>query len=49
MSYTSTMYHIVIRTHRSERTISEEHERDLYTYVMGLVDNMGGFVLLQKI
>ena len=28
MSYTSTMYHIVLRTHRSERTISEAHERD---------------------
>ena len=42
MSYTSNMYHIVVRTHRSERTLSEEHERDLYAYVMGLVDNMGG-------
>ena len=42
MSYTSTMYHIIVRTHRSECTISEEHERDLYAYVMGLVDNVGG-------
>ena len=42
MSYTSTMYHIIVRTHSSERTISEEHERDLYAYVMGIVDEVGG-------
>ena len=32
MSYTTSYYHIVFRTYRSERTISEEHERDLYAY-----------------
>ena len=42
MSYTSTMYHIVVRTHSSERTIPEEHERDLYAFVMGVVDHVGG-------
>lgn len=42
MSYTSTMYHIILRTHSSERTISEEHERDLYAYIMGIVNEMEG-------
>ena len=42
MSYTTTTYHIVLRTHCSERTISEAHERDFYAYVLGLVDNIGG-------
>ena len=42
MSYTSTLYHIVVRTHRSEHTINEEHERDLYAFVLGLLNNMNG-------
>ena len=42
MSYTTTMYHIVVRTHCSERTILEDHERALYAYVMGIVENVGG-------
>lgn len=42
MSYTNTMYHIVLRTHRSEPTIVVEHERDLYAYIMGIVNNMNG-------
>lgn len=36
MSHISLTYHIIWRTHRSERTISEEHERDLYAYIMGI-------------
>ena len=36
------MYHIVVRTHSSERTIDEEHERDLYAYVMAIVERVGG-------
>ena len=42
MSYTNTMYHIVLRTRRSEPTIVIEHERDLYAYIMGFVNNMNG-------
>ena len=30
MSHISLTYHIVWRTKRSQRTITEEHERDLY-------------------
>ena len=36
------MYHIVLRTRRSEPTIVIEHERDLYAYIMGFVNNMNG-------
>lgn len=33
MSYTNLIYHIVIRTKRSERTLPPDHERDLYMYI----------------
>ena len=36
MSHISLTYHIVWRTKCSERTISEEHERDLYAYILGI-------------
>ena len=39
MSYTQLLYHAVIRTHRSERTITEDHERDLYAYILGMCKN----------
>lgn len=36
MSYTQLLYHIVIRTYRSEHTIPEDHERELYAYMLGI-------------
>lgn len=36
MSHISLTYHIIWRTHRSQHTISEEHERDLYAYILGI-------------
>ena len=42
MSYTQTLYHIVFRTHRSENTICIDHERDLYSYILGFINNIGG-------
>lgn len=36
MSHISLTYHIIWRTKRSERTINEEHERDLYAYILGM-------------
>lgn len=36
MAYLNLTYHIVWRTKRSERTINEEHERDLYAYILGM-------------
>ncbi len=36
MSYTTSYYHIVFRTYRSEPTIPFEHERELYAYIYGI-------------
>ena len=35
MSHISLTYHIIWRTKRSEKTITEQYERDLYAYIMG--------------
>ena len=40
MSYTTSYYHIVIRTYRSEPTIPEEYERELYAYLYGIAKNL---------
>ena len=42
MSYTQTFYHIILRTHGSIPAITEEHERELYSYMLGVVNNVGG-------
>ncbi len=39
MSYTRLLYHIVFRTKRSKNTIQEEHEKELYAYIMGITNN----------
>lgn len=39
MSYTQSIYHIVFRTKYGQDTIVEEHERELYTYLYGIVKN----------
>jgi putative transposase len=39
MSYTCLLYHIVIRTKRSEPTICEDHERELYAYIYEFLKN----------
>ena len=39
MSYTQLSYHVVLRTHRSERTLFEAHERELYNYMFGFNRN----------
>ena len=40
MSYTTSYYHIIFRTYRGERTISEEYERELYAYIYGIAKNL---------
>lgn len=40
ISYTTSYYHIVIRTYRSEPTINEEYERELYAYIYGIAKNL---------
>ena len=42
MSYTQTSYHIVLRTHHSIPAISEDYERDLYSYMLGFINNQRG-------
>ncbi len=39
MSYTKLLYHIIFRTKRSEQTINEMHEKELYAYIMGFIKN----------
>jgi len=38
-AYRQILYHIVFRTKGSERTISEEHSKDLYKYIWGIIKN----------
>lgn len=40
MSYTTSFYHIVLRTYRSGLTINEEHEKELYAYILGIAKNL---------
>ena len=42
MSYIQSIYHIVFRTYRSERTINELHERELYAVIMEQTKGMQG-------
>ncbi|MDR0695131.1 MAG: IS200/IS605 family transposase [Prevotellaceae bacterium] len=39
MSYTRLLYHIVFRTKYGKPTIPEAHEKELYAYIMGIVNN----------
>ena len=41
MSYIQTLYHIVLRTYDSKRTIYEAHERELYGYIFGFCKKRG--------
>jgi len=40
MSYTTSYYHIIFRTYRSEKTITPIHERELYAYIYGIAKNL---------
>ena len=39
MSYTKLLYHIVFRTKYGKNTIPEQHEKELYAYIMGIISN----------
>ena len=39
MSYTRLLYHIVFRTKYGKNTIPEQHEKELYAYMMGIIKN----------
>jgi len=42
MSYTKTFYHIVLRTKRSEKSISQSNVSSLYKYIWGIIKNKQG-------
>jgi REP element-mobilizing transposase RayT len=39
MSYTKLLYHIVFRTKYGKLTIPESHEKELYGYMNGIINN----------
>ena len=42
MSYTQILYHIVLRTKRSEKSISQNNVSSLYKYIWGIIKNKNG-------
>lgn len=38
-SYRNIFYHIIFRTKKSEKTINQEHEKELYAYLWGIIKN----------
>ena len=42
MSYTKVLYHIVLRTKRSEMSISQNNVSSLYKYIWGIIKNKQG-------
>lgn len=45
MSKTRSIHHIVFATKRREMTIPEEHKRELYAYIFGILQNRKCFLL----
>lgn len=44
MSFIKSIHHIVFSTKFRKNTINVEHERELYAYIMGIINNLGGFL-----
>ena len=42
MSYTKILYHIILRTKRSETSISQNNVSSLYQYIWGIIKNKQG-------
>jgi REP element-mobilizing transposase RayT len=42
MSYTQILYHIVLRTKRSEQSITQANVSSLYKYIWGIIKNKKG-------
>jgi REP element-mobilizing transposase RayT len=43
-SYRQILYHIVFRTKNSEKTLNQEHSKELYAYLMGIINNKKCFL-----
>ena len=37
MSYTKLLYHVAFRTKYGKNTIAEQHEKELYAHIMGII------------
>ena len=42
MSFIKSIHHIVFSTKKRTLSINQEHERELYAYIMGIITNLGG-------
>jgi len=45
MSHSKLLSHIIFRTKRSQMTIHEEHAKELYCYIWGIIKNMNCILL----
>lgn len=43
-SYRQILYHLIFRTKNSRKTIEQEHSRELYYYLMGVIRNKNCFL-----
>ena len=43
-SYRQILYHLVFRTKNSEKTLVQEHSKELYAYIMGIIKRKNGFL-----
>ena len=43
-SYRQILYHIVFRTKNSKKTLNQEHSKELYAYLMGIIINKKCFL-----
>jgi putative transposase len=43
-SYRQILYHLIFRTKDSRKTLVEEHSKELYAYLMGIIKNKNCFL-----
>jgi REP element-mobilizing transposase RayT len=43
-SYHQILYHLIFRTKNSQKTLNQEHSRELYAYLMGIIQNKNCFL-----
>jgi putative transposase len=43
-SYRQILFHLIFRTKDNEKTIVQEHSKELYAYIMGFIRNQNGFL-----
>jgi putative transposase len=43
-SYRQILYHLIYRTKNSRKTLAQEHSRELYAYIMGIIKGKSCFL-----